>query len=102
MVYAQTKICPREWDAQNSLGFWNTNRSPHDLQSGEQQSENQENEKRDKYLDLTKELKRKDIHHKGDSDTNYYWCTRNDLQKIGKRLEELKFGGRDETIQITL
>ena len=28
MVYAQTRICPREWDAQNSQGFWDTNESP--------------------------------------------------------------------------
>ena len=28
MVYAQTIICPREWDAHNSLGFSDTNGSP--------------------------------------------------------------------------
>ena len=40
----------------------------------------QENEKRDKYLDLesTKES------HKHDGDTNYYWCTWNDPQRLGK------------------
>ena len=27
MVYAQTWICPGEWDAQTSLGFGDTNRS---------------------------------------------------------------------------
>ena len=27
MVYAQTKICAREWDAQTSQVFWDTNRS---------------------------------------------------------------------------
>ena len=27
MVYTQTRINSGEWDAQNSLGFWNTNRS---------------------------------------------------------------------------
>ena len=27
MVYVQTRICPRKWDAQNSLGFWYTNGS---------------------------------------------------------------------------
>ena len=26
MVYAQPGICLRKWDAQNSLGFWDTNR----------------------------------------------------------------------------
>ena len=25
MVYAQIRISPRKWDAQNSLGFWDTN-----------------------------------------------------------------------------
>ena len=33
MVYAQTRICPRNWDAQNSLGFWDTDRSPNPIQS---------------------------------------------------------------------
>ena len=28
MVFAQTRIHPREWDTQISLGFWDTNRSP--------------------------------------------------------------------------
>ena len=28
MVYGQPRIRPREWDAQNSLGFCDANRSP--------------------------------------------------------------------------
>ena len=28
MVFAQPIICPGEWDAQNPLGFWDTNGSP--------------------------------------------------------------------------
>ena len=28
MVYTQTSIRPREWDAQSSLRFWDKNRSP--------------------------------------------------------------------------
>ena len=28
ILYAQSRIRPREWDTQNSQGFWNTNRSP--------------------------------------------------------------------------
>ena len=28
MVYSQPRIYPEEWDAQTSLGFWDTNRSP--------------------------------------------------------------------------
>ena len=27
IVYAQLRICPGEWDAQNSPGFWDTNGS---------------------------------------------------------------------------
>ena len=27
MAYAQPRICPREWDAQTPLGFWDTTRS---------------------------------------------------------------------------
>ena len=28
ILIAQTRVCPREWDAKNSLGFWDTNGSP--------------------------------------------------------------------------
>ena len=28
MVYAQPRICPGKWGTQNSMGFWDTNRSP--------------------------------------------------------------------------
>ena len=28
MIYAQTRIRLKAWNAQNSLGFWDTNRSP--------------------------------------------------------------------------
>ena len=28
MVYAQPRICPGEWDAQTSLGFWERGGSP--------------------------------------------------------------------------
>ena len=41
-----------------------------------------ENEKRDKYLDLARELK-KTVKHEGD--TNCNWCTWNDLQGLSKR-----------------
>ena len=27
MIYAQSEIYPRDWDAQNSLTFWDTNES---------------------------------------------------------------------------
>ena len=28
ITWAQLGICPRKWDIQTSLGFWNTNTSP--------------------------------------------------------------------------
>ena len=79
------------------LGFWDTNRSPNLDQttrsSGSQQKKRicqivdfavladhgvklKESEKRNKYLDLVRELK-KTMEHKGDGDTNYKWCTWN-------------------------
>ena len=76
MVYAQTRICPGEWDTQNSLGFSDTNRSldlgqmtrPSDSQQKKRtcrvvdfavQTDHKvkikENEKRDNYQDLARE-----------------------------------------------
>ena len=43
-----------------------------------------ENEKKDKYLNLTRELK-KATEHEGNGDTNCNWRTWNDLQRLGKR-----------------
>ena len=43
-----------------------------------------EKEKRDKYLDLAKELK-KALEHEDDGDTNCNWRTWNGFQKHGKR-----------------
>ena len=78
MVYAQPRICPREWDAQIPLEFWDTNRSPN-LGKKTRPSNNKkkrtwqivdfailadhwvklkENENKDKYLDLARELKK--------------------------------------------
>ena len=42
-----------------------------------------ESEKRDKYLDLARELK-KTMDHEGDSDASCGWCTWNNTQMIGK------------------
>ena len=42
-----------------------------------------ENEKIDKYLDLTKELK-KNVAHAVDGDTNCCWCTLNGPKRLGK------------------
>ena len=83
MVYAQLKIRPRKWDAQNPLGFWDTNGSsnlgqttrPCDSQKKKKKKKKtgqivdfslpvhqkvklKENEKSDKYRDLAGELKK--------------------------------------------
>ena len=43
-----------------------------------------ENETRDKYLDLARELKIV-VEHVGDGDTNSSWCTWNSPQRLGKK-----------------
>ena len=44
-----------------------------------------ESEKIDKYLNLTRELKKATtVQHEGDGDTNFNWCTRNGRYRIGK------------------
>ena len=45
-----------------------------------------ENEKRDKYADLAREL-HKTMKHKDDGDTNCNWCTWNNPERIGNRTE---------------
>ena len=81
MLYARPRISPRKWDAHNSLGFWDTNGS---LSIGqptrssdnkkrqkkktwqivdfalrvEQRVKLTENEKRDKYVNLTREVRK--------------------------------------------
>ena len=80
MVYAQTRVVHTgEWDAQNRLGFWDTNRSlnlsyktrPNDCLQKKRTGQIvnsaipvnhkvkiKQNEKRDKYFDLARELKK--------------------------------------------
>ena len=43
-----------------------------------------ENEKKDKYLDLARELK-KTVEHESDGDTNCNWCSWHKNQRIGTR-----------------
>ena len=102
MVYAKPRIRPGKWDAQTSVGFWNTNVSPNLGQTtrtnnSRQKNENcwieefivladhrlklKESEKIDKYLDFAKELK-KTVKHKSDSDTSSNWCLRYSHQRI--------------------
>ena len=59
-----------------------------------------EYEKRDKYLDLTSELK-KTMEHEGDNYTNCDWCFWHGNKRILKGLEDLEVGGRVVTIQTT-
>ena len=101
MVYAQTRIRPWEWDIENSLGYWNTNRSPNPVQNtrprdsklkkrtcrivdlADHRVKIKENEKRAYYLDLSIELKRY-MEYESDGHRNSKWCTRNDPQMFGK------------------
>ena len=103
MVYAQARIHPGKWDTQTSLGFWDTNRSSNlgqRIRRSDSQQKNRtcwimefaipadhqvklkESEKRNKYLDLSRKLK-KTVEHKGASDTNCEWCARYTHKRIG-------------------
>ena len=57
-----------------------------------------ESEKKDKYLDLIRELK-KTTEHESDDDTNCNWCSCYNHQRIGRG--DLEIRGRVETIQTT-
>ena len=57
-------------------------------------------EKRDKYLDLARELK-KTIEHESDSDTNCGWCIGTIPKGLVKEWENLEISGQVETMQIT-
>ena len=46
MVYAQTSICPGNWDAQTPLGSWDTNGSPDIGQTNRHYNNQQEKKKR--------------------------------------------------------
>ena len=85
MVYAQPSTCPRKWHTQTPMGLWHTNESPNPGQKTRPYNNQQkkkkkkkkktckivdfavpadhkiklkECEKRDKYLDLARELKK--------------------------------------------
>ena len=63
-------------------------------------SENQSKQKERQFLNLAREVK-KGMEDESDGDNNWNWCTRSDPQNFGKGLEEMKIGGRAETIQTT-
>ena len=44
-----------------------------------------ESEKKDKYVDLARELKKKTMEHEGDGDTSCKWCARSSHQSIVKK-----------------
>ena len=90
IVYAQTRIHPREWDKSNSLEFWDINnnwfltwnpefelinkkkRTCHLLNFilwVDHRMKIKESEKINQYLDFARELK-KTVEPEGDSDTN--------------------------------
>ena len=79
MVYAQPRICPRERHTRTPIGLWHTHRSPNLGQKTKPYSNQQkkrtskivdlavpadhriklkESEKKDKYLDFARELKK--------------------------------------------
>ena len=113
MVYTQPRIYPGEWDAQNSLGFWDTNKLPNLVYwySTKEKKENLPNgglwtqskierkrkkkKKRDMSLDLARELKRT-MEHKGDDVTNCNCWTRNNPQRLCKRTGRLSHQKRCE------
>ena len=119
MVYAQSRTCPRKWYAQTPVGLWYTNESPNlgpktrSYNNPQKKKKKickivdfavpvdhriklKECEKRDKYLDLARELK-KTMEHEGDNYTNCDWC----LWRGNSRI--IKGPGRFgvETIQTT-
>ena len=88
MVYAQHRVCPGELDAQAPLWFWDTNESPNLGQMAGPYNNQQkkrpyrsmdfavltdhnvklkESEKKDKYLNLARELKKKTVEHESES-----------------------------------
>ena len=122
MVYVQPRICPWEWDAQISLGFWETNRSPNLGQKTKpkdcQQKERtywkidfavptdhrvklEESKKRDKHLDLTRKRKKKLWNMKVMVILIVTGALSTVTKGLIKGLEDLEIRGQEETIQTT-
>ena len=105
MVSAQTRICPRKWDALNSLGFWDENGFPDPDQETRLRDNKQKkrtccindfavpahhrvkiNECEKKRQVIRRCLRaKKAVEHESDSDTNCDWHTWNDPQRVRKR-----------------
>ena len=108
IVYAQPRICPGEWHAQNPLGFWDTNGSPNLCQTTRPYN-NQQKKRTFKIVDfavpaehrvMVKESKRristrtlrgnwKNLEHENEC-TNYNWCFSYCYQRISKRTRGLR------------
>ena len=107
-VPAKPGICPGKWDAQTPLGFWNLNGSPNLSQTiipshsqpkktlhrkvdfavpADHRIKLKESEKRDKYQELVRELKK--LEHESDDDTNFNWCSQYSHQRIDTRTGRL-------------
>ena len=108
MVYAQTRICPREWDTQTPLVFLHTSKCPNLGQTTKPYDNQQKRElaKLGILLSLLttasnwKKVKRKiniwtlqgnwnTVEHKSDCHTNCDWCSWYSHQSIIKRTEGL-------------
>ena len=71
MVYPQTRICPGKWDAQNSLGFWDPNRSPNPDQKTKP-SDSQKKKKKKKKKKMKENLLNSGFYCPGGS----CWCAK--------------------------
>ena len=126
MVYTQPWICPRKWDEQTSLEFWDTNWSHNlGLTTRPRDSQKKKKEKKKKLSNSvlcrsgwpqgkteekgkerwTLPENRKIYGTWYDGNTNCDWCTRYGHQKIGTKLvqglQDMEIRGWAETIEIT-
>ena len=91
MVNEQTKVRAREWNAQNSLGFWDANRLPNPDQKT-RMSDSYQGKKRERKVLIPCRRTTKAVEHESKGDTNWNGRPWNKEQEIG---------GRIKTIQIT-
>ena len=102
MIYAQPRIRPEEWDAQSSLGFWDTNGWPNLGQTTRPRDSHQQ--KKRTYRIVVVKLKeserevniktllenfKKTMEHEDDGDTNRNSCSWNNPQRLVKKLKDL-------------
>ena len=121
MVYTQPSICPGKWDTKTPQRFWHTSSSPNLGQTTRPYDDQQntrncrimvfavpvdhwvklkEIEKRDKYLDFARELK-KPWNMKLTFIPIVISALGTVIERLVKGLEDLKMTGRLETIQTT-